>query len=443
MTMTEPDNDGGIASASLAADKIAAGETATGESIGLFELLLLGFTMMSIGIGQSIVFSVLPPITRELGLADSSLALIHTIPAIVWSLTSPFWGRASDKWGRRIVIVIGFMGWGISAALFGFSIQIGLWGLAPLGVVYILMLCTRSLFGVLTSGAPPAANAYVAERTTVEDRTSAMATLGAASGIGNIFGPAVGAGLVIFGLVAPFYFTASVSIIGALLVWRYLPETKVGLDASDSDEDETRAWPNPFESRLLPFFVVGIGSSITNICVLATLAFYYADTLHVDSMTTAGYVAFSLMVEASAALAVQLGFIRIFKPNAAFLMRAGTAVILMANFILLFGTALPHFIAAMFVFGLGFGMMGPGSFAAISLVVRHDELGATTGFLGSATAMAFAAGPVMALPLYQYIHAGPFLLNIAILSGILLLVFMHPTVRRLAKAKGAVQETWH
>jgi MFS transporter, DHA1 family, tetracycline resistance protein len=56
----------------------------------LLFLAVFGTTM-----GQSIVFPILPPLGRRMGLSELQVGLLITTAAVV-VLVSPLWGRASD-----------------------------------------------------------------------------------------------------------------------------------------------------------------------------------------------------------------------------------------------------------------------------------------------------------------------------------------------------------
>ena len=74
----------------------------------------LKFGLFTVGLGQSFVFVLVPPLARDLGLTEIQTSSIFAISAVAWALTSAFWGRASDKYGRRNIAILGLLGYGIS-----------------------------------------------------------------------------------------------------------------------------------------------------------------------------------------------------------------------------------------------------------------------------------------------------------------------------------------
>ena len=59
-------------------------------------LPILFVSLVCIGIGQSMLFAVLPPAARELGVSPVRIASIFATSASIWVVASPWWGRRSE-----------------------------------------------------------------------------------------------------------------------------------------------------------------------------------------------------------------------------------------------------------------------------------------------------------------------------------------------------------
>ena len=71
-------------------------------------------------------------------------------------------------------------------------------------VIFVLMLVARTLFGVFGSATNPAAQAYVADRTSRDERMNELSTLTSGFTLGQMAGPAAAAVLITAGaLVLP------------------------------------------------------------------------------------------------------------------------------------------------------------------------------------------------------------------------------------------------
>jgi MFS family permease len=114
-------------------------------------------------------------------------------------LFSPVWGRWSDRIGRKPIILVGLMGSCLSYL-----------GLA-LSTTLPLLFLARIIGGIAGANIPTA-QAYIADVTTPENRARGMGMVGAAFGLGFIFGPALGG---VLSRISPC--NADVVCIGALL----------------------------------------------------------------------------------------------------------------------------------------------------------------------------------------------------------------------------------
>ncbi|MBI3820724.1 MAG: MFS transporter [Planctomycetes bacterium] len=110
---------------------------------------------------------------------------------------SPIWGSLSDRIGRRPVFLITIPLTALAYLLFGLAAdhRVGLKLLGSGHAVVIAMLVART-FGGIVSANISTAFAYVADITTPENRSKGMGVIGAAFGLGFVFGPALGGMLV-------------------------------------------------------------------------------------------------------------------------------------------------------------------------------------------------------------------------------------------------------
>src|SRR5262245_20424835 len=162
-------------------------------------IALLFCCLIANGVGQTLMFAILPPLARDLGLTEFQVGSIFAVSAFIWVFSSAFWGARSDTWGRRPVILIGLLAFGVSTIGFASVMQFGLWLVIPPLTTYVLLALTRSIFAIFGSGSYPAAQAYIADRTTAQERTEGISMLNAAFGLGAAIGPGIGAALIIFG----------------------------------------------------------------------------------------------------------------------------------------------------------------------------------------------------------------------------------------------------
>jgi MFS family permease len=134
--------------------------TTKAERNRAFTILFISLTCM--GAGQTVLFNILPPLSRQLGLSEVQTTGIFSISALVWVFTSAYWGKKSDQWGRKPIMLMGLCAFATSFALFATVILGGLRHWLSAFLIFPLLITTRSIYGILGSGTSPASQAYVA-----------------------------------------------------------------------------------------------------------------------------------------------------------------------------------------------------------------------------------------------------------------------------------------
>ena len=377
---------------------------------------LLFVCLMTLGMGHSLFFAIFPPLARDLGLSEVQASAIFTLSAVLWVLMSPFWGRRSDVWGRKPVILLGLVGFSISTGGLAVLLVIGQQGWLPLMTLYALMILIRSIFGFFGSGSPSAAQAYIADRTTREERTSGVAAIGAAFGMGTIIGPGFAAVLAALHLLAPFFAVAVFALCGALAIALFLPERQKPAATSKHTPPLKIT-----DKRIRLFLFLGVTVSTIGAAVMQVAAFFVMDTMHLTGQETAQVVGVGMMGMAMATLFAQLVIIPRTSASVRALLVMGILITMLGISFLLFpviNTAL--FTVSMILQGLGSGLMRPAVAAGGSLAVEPEEQGAVAGFNSSTAAVGFVFVPVVLMPLYLYSPTAPFWVAF-ILSALMLL----------------------
>ena len=377
---------------------------------------LLFVCLMTLGMGHSLFFAIFPPLARDLGLSEVQASAIFTLSAVLWVLMSPFWGRRSDVWGRKPVILLGLVGFGISTGGLAVLLVIGQQGWLSLMTLYALMILMRSIFGLFGSGSPSAAQAYIADRTTREERTSGVAAIGAAFGMGTIIGPGFAAVLAAVHLLAPFFAVAIFALCGALAIALFLPERQKPAATSKHTPPLKIT-----DKRIRLFLFLGVTVSTIGAAVMQVAAFFVMDTMHLTGQETAQVVGVGMMGMAMATLFAQLVIIPRTDVSVRALLVMGILITMLGISFLLFpimNTAL--FTVSMMLQGLGSGLMRPAVAAGGSLAVEPEEQGAVAGFNSSTAAVGFVFVPAVLMPLYLYSPTAPFWVAF-VLSALMLL----------------------
>jgi MFS family permease len=163
-------------------------------------------------VGFGIVIPLLPLYAGRFGAGPVAVAWLLAVYSLMQFLFAPGWGRVSDRVGRRPVLLLGLFGSAASYLAFGLA--------GSLPVLFVAR--AASGFAGANVGV---AQAYVADVTGPADRARGMGMIGAAFGLGFIFGPAIGGVLSGYGAAAPFFGAAAVTLANALLATVRLPES--------------------------------------------------------------------------------------------------------------------------------------------------------------------------------------------------------------------------
>jgi DHA1 family tetracycline resistance protein-like MFS transporter len=177
-------------------------------------LLVIFITVFIDLIGFGIVIPVLPHYVEgtQFNATPRTVGLLFASYSVMQLIFSPILGRLSDKYGRRPILFFSLLGTSLGFLILGFATT--LW-----------MLFLGRIIDGITGGNISTAQAYIADVTTPENRAKGMGLIGAAFGLGFIFGPAIGGILSQWGIGVPFLFAAALAFANAVLLYFTLPET--------------------------------------------------------------------------------------------------------------------------------------------------------------------------------------------------------------------------
>jgi len=189
-----------------------------------YPLLVIFVTIFIDLIGFGIVIPVLPYYVEGTRFHASArvVGLLFASYSIMQLLFTPILGRLSDRYGRRPVLFLSLLGTSLGFLIMGFATA--LW-----------MLFAGRIIDGITGGNISTAQAYIADITPPEERARGMGLVGAAFGLGFIFGPAIGGilskwdinwgGLHLPGISVPLIFAGVMALANATLLYFVLPET--------------------------------------------------------------------------------------------------------------------------------------------------------------------------------------------------------------------------
>lgn len=351
-------------------------------------------SVMAMGFSQTILFAVLAPLAREIGLTEIQVGAIISASSVTVFIAMPIWGRVSDTWGRRKVILIGLFGYSVGTLLFASVFQAALMGFFVPTTAFLCLTIARVSNAAVMAATQPASTAYMADITDISTRTKGMGQIGAASNLGSILGPAVGGVLAAYTLLTPIWFSAVVTLIAAILVLIALPPAPVQLMKTKPKRLKYT------DRRILPFVFVGIFMFMGFAIVQQTMAFRFQDILSLTAAETARVVGIGMMLSAFFSLVAQMLVLPRLHVQPFTLLKFGMPILMGAFLIMAMAESRFLLTMAMAIQGFGMGLAGPGFMSGASLAVSQEEQGSVAGVANSCAPLGFTIGPLLGTILY-------------------------------------------
>ena len=343
-------------------------------------LVIIFITIFIDLVGFGIVIPVLPLYAERFGASEEIIGLLIAIYSVMQFIFAPLLGRLSDRVGRRPVLL---------ASLIGTSIGFLLMGLAD---ALWLLFVARAIDGI-SGGNISTAQAYIADVTPPDQRSRGMGLIGAAFGLGFIFGPAIGGAMSMISPEAPFFFAAALAAVNATALYFRLPES-----LSAEHRSQARERPSVVqilketESRtLVPVMATYFFATVAFGLLTATYALFANHRFNFDATHT-GYMFAYLGVLGAVIQGGLLGrLVNIFgdKPLAV----AGTALLGASMFALPMSANLLMLIITSTGIAIGNSLMTPTLNGLASKSVDAANQGRVLGVMSSAASLARIIGP--------------------------------------------------
>lgn len=387
-----------------------AGNVQCGRDDGIiYAILMLG--LFANGMGQSMLFTVLGPIAKEIGLAEVQVGLIIAASAATTAFVSPFWGRLADKYSRRVVFIFALTAYSLTSALFGFLLDLALVGILPTVATFTSLLACRIGYASLTAGMHPSAMAMTAEASSEKFRASRIALVGGAFSIGSVAGPVIGGLLTGISLAFPIYLGSALTLIASGLAWYLLREDtgKAKSLAAVSAAPTLRFYDN----RIIYTFLSGVLFFICFSLIQQTVPFYLQKRFTLLAVAAAQNTGIAMTVLACLMVLAQLGFVSWIRWPPKILVTTGCllAIVGLAS-LLCAGTMTAIFVGHGFI-GFGLGLTYPALQTSASTAVGPGEQGAAAGIMGMAAALGYVIGPIVGTGLFAFSEHLPFVMAVA------------------------------
>ncbi|WP_420326504.1 MFS transporter [Mameliella sp.] len=381
-------------------------------------------TILLDAIGIGLIFPIMPDLMARVGAGDTATGafwggvLLATYAGAQF-LFSPAMGGISDALGRKPVLLV---------------------TLAALAVDYVIMALAGSfwllLVGRFLAGVAGAtyitASAYLADISAPKDRAANFGLIGAAFGVGFIFGPALGGLLAGVHVTAPFWAAAGLAaanfLFGLLVLPESLPvEKRRGFDRKDL---------NPFGSILAAARLPGLGLPLFGLFLFEFANMVYPVLWAFWTREAFGWpsplIGLSLAAYGVGVVITQGGLMRVMIPRIGewrtlmVAVAAGVVASVAYGFI-----SAAWLVWAFLPFACLSDMAPPNATGIASNLVDEARQGVLQGVIASLSAVAAITAPLIVTPLFRtfaapdaavYLPGAPFLMT-ALLLVLSALVF--------------------
>jgi MFS transporter, DHA1 family, multidrug resistance protein len=340
-------------------------------------LPILFLVMFLVMIGFGIIIPVLPFYAEKMGASPAQLGLLMAVYSLMQLIFAPFWGRLSDRIGRKPVMMVGIAG--LSLSFFIQAMSTELW----------MLFAARIIGGILSSANMPTAMAYVADITSPENRGKGMGIIGAAVGLGFVFGPAIGGIFSKTSMSMPFYLAGASSLITLIIIFFLLKESLQKTDQETNQSNKQSRW-KAFSGPAAVLFILQLLISLSLSGLEATFAYFAAKKAGLAAIQL-GYI---FMIMGFAGAIVQGGLIgRLTKKFGEGKVIQGGIIVSAIGFgLILLVDSFTTAAIFLSIFGIGNGVIRP---SVSSLLTKTTDAGhgSATGLLSSFDSLGRIVGP--------------------------------------------------
>lgn len=393
-------------------------------------LATVAFTLFLDLMGFGIILPILPFYAESMHASATTVALLSTAFSAAQFLMSPVLGGISDRYGRRPVMMVSIAGSVVAALVLGFA--------SALWLVFLARVVAGSSKANVST-----AHAYVADLVPPDQRAKYMGRMGAAMGMGFVFGPGIGGLLGHVFTELPFFVSAGLSLINLVMAAVWLPETHFHEAKTNADHVPATSQTN-LQVRAKLLSVEGLSRAIRSVrgthmawLVVIVFCFFLSFSAMESTMALFGEQVFGwgygetglFMTYIGVNMVVFQGLV-VGRAVARFgeggTLAIGLVMVAIALFLLggvdhfsrwldfplvnaQGGTSVPsmgfYAVGGLLLAG-GNGFTSATTSALVSQVSSREEQGWNMGMKESASSLARVTGPMVGGPLFQHVDAG-------------------------------------
>jgi DHA1 family tetracycline resistance protein-like MFS transporter len=363
-------------------------------------------------LGFGLILPLLPYYAGAYGASAFVVGLLTAAYALAQFIGAPFLGRLSDRYGRRPVLMLSIAGTALSFLLLGLAEPLGRWlaslPLADITEEQLASLTNATIIGVmfisriiggLAGGNITVAQAYIADITDAQNRAKGLGLIGAAFGLGFIFGPVTGGLLSQYGYAVPAFAAAGLAVLNLLGVFLTLPESltperREALVGQRRPLISLRAmWGALSTPRVGPLLMIRLFFGLASALVQTMLTLWAKERLQLDARSTSLLLAYLGVL----VVIVQGGLIgpltkRFSEPRLIFW---STLIYGLAMLAWAFTPSVPVLLVVMIPLAFSSGVLNTVINSAITRVVTPQEIGGALGISSSLESLSRVIAPAV------------------------------------------------
>ena len=372
-------------------------------------------------VGFGIILPIFPFYAERVGASPTAITWTMSAFTLGQAVATPIWGRISDAYGRRFVLILTLIGSAASYVWLAMADD-------------LLTVIASRVFGGLMAGNIATAFAYVTDITTEAERPAGLGKVGAAMGLGFVFGPATGgllagADVETANFVLPAMAAAVISLVAVAGTLAKLPESLAPADRKplfgrgdhDSSDTPKISLADANRSGLIRLFGAAL-IFYTSMSLMESIFPLWAKDVYGMGPRDIGVVFFVLGL---ISIAMQGGLIG---PLSRRFGEKRVAIAAGLFFSLGLGgmalaSAMWQVWAALVPFGIGVGLFNPTVSSMVSKTASSNERGVVMGRYQASSAMGRFFGPLICGPIYSGIaFAAPFTLGSILMLPVVLVL---------------------
>lgn len=412
------------------------------------------------GISLSMILPLLAPLIRLLKISELQAGLMVSASALLMSLTAMWISKKPNLQNHYYLLSIGFIGMSITWGLFSGVLSYGLMYSMPIGLLFTLLLLTRSSIGFFMAMPQIALQSYVMTRYLDETtRSQKMASFGALNSAGLILGPFLTTLLIIWGILIPLWLAVLLLTVMSMLIVglyqhngenaqqshskshapnnsaltyhfdedQHIQDTVLQKEISQQDSNHSqlvRLSDDDLRKSMI-WLILGFSLYIAIITLNLTAGFYIQDKFQFNIQQSALYFSQCLLIVGMVSVLMQIAISKWLNWSLTQLLMVGLSSMLIGLILSIYTQQIVIFQLAYVFYGIAVACLMPAFTTGASQSVSINLQTKIAALCTMAQALSLVVAPLMSTGLYQLNIIFPYylLLSIFLLLSFYFVVF--------------------